>query len=120
MIYKNDMLIMANDTGVSSNDVCYSIASIVLMIVFYAVFPFSHFYMRDYRYLWFLALVYFIYFIMYISVKQSTDEYISNMKPLTDIFNHVQKCIDAPPTIIFYVQSYHYKIVVDPVLDKKT
>jgi len=43
VIYKDDMLIQNNKTGVSSGDLVYMVCSIVMMLIFYAAIPLGAF-----------------------------------------------------------------------------
>jgi len=85
VIYKNDMLIMANDSGVSCWDIVYMIVSIILMVQIYGLYHFVEYFLyRNYNWLWFYA-TYIIYVIW--SCCHYSSKYIKNLKKLSDTFH---------------------------------
>jgi len=105
VIYKNDMMIMANDTGVTTCDIIYAITSVILSIAFYAAIPLG---ILNDPMLFLIMLVYLIYLIWSCCCNSAT-RYIKNLTPLNEFFDNIKMSIKADPIIVFHIQCYHYK-----------
>ena len=95
VIFKEDMKIMANDSGVSGMDYFYICLSIFLMVIFYVAIPLGLITGEPI----FLAFcsVYLIY-IIYSACHYST-RYLSNLIGIHKIFPNIEKAIAARPEI---------------------
>jgi len=104
VIYKNDMMLMANDTGVTSCDIFYAITSVLLAIAFYAAIPLGIIVGPQ---LFGIMGVYVIYLIW--SCCHHSTRYIANLTPLEQMFVNIEAAIRAPPIVTFHIQCYHYE-----------
>jgi len=105
VIYKDDMLIQNNKTGISGGDLVYMCFSIFMMLVFYAAIPLGLF-IGDGE-LFSLMGVYIIYLIW--SCCHASTKYISHLVELDQVFANVSAAIKSPPQITFTIQNYHYE-----------
>lgn len=88
VIYKDDMLIMVNNSGVSAGDYCYIGSSIFMMIAVYAGIPLGLVVTTE---LFGLCGLYLIY-VIWSSCNAST-WYISNLKTLTQTMENIKAAI---------------------------
>jgi hypothetical protein len=85
VIYKDDMLVMSNDKGLTCSEIVQTLSAMVLMIVFYAMIPLGL--IIDYYIMLGMICVYFIN-IMH-ACSQKTSKYIFNLVDLNDCFVNI-------------------------------
>jgi len=84
VIYKNDMMIMANDSGVTCCDVFYCVVSVILAIAFYGAIPLGILIGPP---LFGIMGVYLIYVIW--SCCHHSTRYINHLTPLEQMFKNI-------------------------------
>ena len=84
VIYKNDMMIMANDSGVTGGDIFYCLTSVFLGIAFYGAIPLGIMVGPE---LFGIMGVYFIYAIW--SCCHYSTRYINHLTPLHEMFKNI-------------------------------
>lgn len=84
VIYKNDMMIMENDSGVSCRDICYCISSIIICLTFYSAIPLGIMINRNFFYIFLVWLIYIV-----ISAMHPSSEYVKNLTPLDHKFKNI-------------------------------
>jgi len=98
VIYKDDMLIMVNDSGVSFGDYVYIGASIFMMLTVYAGIPLGLVVTKE---LFALCGLYLIY-VIWSSCHAST-WYRSGLKTLSETFKNISKAIKSPPIVTYHI-----------------
>lgn len=104
VIYKDDMRIEANNTGLSTGDYIYVILAIgcVLAVFFGAL---SMLITRSLDNIMILIGAYI--FLLCMSCCQSATKYINNLVQLDQVFANIDAAIKEPPTVEFHIACYH-------------
>jgi hypothetical protein len=104
VIYKEDMLIMVNNSGVSACDKFYIVVSVLMMLTVYAGIPLGIIIGPQ---LFGLCGAYLVYLIW--SCCHHSTRYVCNLKTLKETFKNIERAIKAPPIVTFHIQNYHYE-----------
>jgi len=99
VIFKDDMKIMANDSGVTCCDYFYICVSITLFIVFYGAIPLAV--LSENSSLFGAMGVYLIYQIW--SCAHHATRYLSNLIGLDKIFGKIEAAIASKPEVDFHI-----------------
>lgn len=94
VIYKDDMLIQVNESGVSGCDYFYVFSSLFLMCMFYAAIPLGLLFdpYFDVRFGITMGVVYVFYMIWSCCCHPST-RYVSNLVTLQETFSNIERAI---------------------------
>jgi len=114
VVYKSDMLIMSNDSGVSCHDKIYCVVSILLALAFYGAIPLGMIVSSGYYWLMLTWLVYFCW-----SACHASTSYVQHLVNLDQMFKNIDAAIRAPPEINFHIECYHYGVKIKGFNDKQ-
>jgi len=116
VIFKDDMKIMANNSGMDCGDWVYTVVSVILFFGFWILLPLQAATDtfkglsegEDKNSGWGIVGIVYIVYQVYSCGSKST-KFIRNLIGIDKVFPKMQKGIDAKPEVTHHVQSYHYE-----------
>ena len=86
VIFKNDILIMHNDSGVSRDDICYAISSAIFFLSFYGFIAFGI--LVNHEFFGILPIPILLYMVLSCLLYPNT-KYIKHTRTLTETHENV-------------------------------
>lgn len=106
-IYKNDMMIMTNNSGLTGTDWCMAVFQVIFILGFIACIP-AALLVPDGMGIFVGCVIIYIASITW-SCCHSATSYISNATSIKNIYADIERAINEKPTIMFHMCCYHFE-----------